>query len=343
LTNLLMTSRCVRSCPYCFAKREMEGSPSGDIVTWENLIYLADFLETSSLHHLSLLGGEPTLHPKFVDMVLFLIERRFRVTVFTSGIMSDRRLQELSDHLSPISQENLNFVVNLNNPVQTPAPDHEAVRIAKFLSLMGPWSTPGFNIYRTDFDLTFLFDLIARYGMKRHIRLGLASPMPGVSSTFIQPEEVVGVVHRLVTFRPLFDRLAVKAGLDCGFPLCAFNDEELGWLLRNTGQFKFGCGPAIDLTPDLNVYACFPMSGFYKRSLFEFNSMKQVNDYYQELFDHVRGETAGIFDACDGCIHREERRCSGGGVCQVMNRFIHEAPVRTEEIERGLSKPCLAV
>ncbi len=179
-----MTSRCVRSCPYCFAKREMEGSPSGDIVNWENLIYLADFLAASDQDRLSLLGGEPTLHPEFVDMVLFLIERKFHVTVFTSGIMADARLRELADHLSAVPPARLSFVVNLNNPDQTPAPKQEGTRIAKFLSLMGPWCTPGFNIYRTDFDIGFLFDLIARYGMHRHIRLGLASPMPGVESVY---------------------------------------------------------------------------------------------------------------------------------------------------------------
>ncbi len=343
MANLLMTSRCVRSCPYCFAKREMDDSASGGVVSWENLIYLTDFLAASNQDHISLLGGEPTLHPQFVDMVLFLLERRFHVTVFTSGIMSDKRLAELAEHLAPLSAERLSFVVNLNNPVQTPAPAHEKSRIERFLSLMGPWSTPGFNIYRPDFDIEFLFDLISRYGMRRHIRLGLASPMPGVSSTYIRPEEVRDIAARLYTFSPLFDRLAVKPGLDCGFPLCAFTDEQLGWLTRYSGMFKFGCGPAVDLTPDLNVYACFPLSGFHKRSLFEFDSMHQVNEFYMGLFNRIRSETAGIYEECDGCVHREEGRCSGGGACQVMNRFVGEAPVRLVEIERGLSKPCLSV
>jgi hypothetical protein len=343
MTNLLMTSRCVRSCPYCFAKREMAGSPSGDIVNWENLIYLADFLMASGQDRLSLLGGEPTLHPQFVDMVCFLIERNFHVTVFTSGIMADKRLRELADHLSSVPPGRLSFVVNLNNPAQTPAPKQESRRIAKFLSLMGPWCTPGFNIYRTDFDIEFLFDLIARYGMNRHIRLGLASPMPGMESLYIKPDEVRTVINRLYSFRPALDRFDIKPGLDCGFPLCGFTNEQLGWLIRHSGKFKFGCGPAIDLTPDLNVYACFPLSGFHKRSLFEFNSMKEIHDFYQGLFNRVRSETAGIYEECDGCIHREEGRCSGGGVCQVMNRFVGEAPIRLMEIERGLSKPCVAV
>ena len=54
--------------------------------------------------------------------------------------------------------------------------------------------------------------------------------------------------------------------------------------MRQSAKFKFGCGPAIDLTPDLNVYACFPLSGFHKRSLFEFDSMKEIHDFYQGLF-----------------------------------------------------------
>ncbi len=87
----------------------------------------------------------------------------------------------------------------------------------------------------------------------------------------------------------------------------------------------------------------FRSRDFTSGSLFEFNSMKEVHDFYQGLFDRVRSETAGIYEECDGCIHREEGRCAGGGACQVMNRFVGEAPVRLQEIERGLSKPCIAV
>ena len=46
-----------------------ESSPD-DVLSWENLIYLADFLEASDEHNFRILGGEPTLHPRQVDRFL---------------------------------------------------------------------------------------------------------------------------------------------------------------------------------------------------------------------------------------------------------------------------------
>ena len=73
MANILLTEKCVRSCPYCFAKEHMDGAESDRTITWDNLIYIADLLEISREPHVSLLAGEPTLHPDFIDFVLYLL------------------------------------------------------------------------------------------------------------------------------------------------------------------------------------------------------------------------------------------------------------------------------
>ena len=114
MANVLFTQRCVRSCPYCFAEKHMSESSPKDVLTWENLIYLADFLEASGERRFSILGGEPTLHPDFTDMVAYLLERKFEVKVFTSGIMADRVLEESAMVFSAAHPEQLSFICNLN-------------------------------------------------------------------------------------------------------------------------------------------------------------------------------------------------------------------------------------
>lgn len=343
MANILLTTRCVRSCPYCFARREMENSPPREALAWDDLIYLADFLQASGERHVSLLGGEPTLHPDLVDMVLYLVERRFNVTVFTSGIMTPARLEELGKYLTPLPLQRLTLVCNLNDPQQTPAAAGEEAKVRAFLEVLGPWTMPGFNIYRPDFSLEFLFDLINRYGMKRQIRLGIAHPVPGLGQNLMPPEQIGAAVSRFLSYRPLFDRYRVKPGLDCGFPLCRFSDEELGWFFRSTGRVTCGCAPAMDITPDMSVYACFPLSDFHRKSIFEFDSLGQARDYFMGQQNRIRNEIAGIYEECDGCVHREEGRCAGGGACQLLTRFVGEARVRMEEIESELPKSGLSV
>jgi len=171
MANVLLTPLCNRSCPYCFAETEMSGPVRGRFMSWEDLIYIADFLKASGQRHMSLLGGEPTIHPKFVDFVLYLLAVDFDVSVFNNGMLSSSRLQEFKTYLTHVNTDRLNFVCNMNHPVQTPATEKETRRVHEFLSVMGPWTTAGFNIYRTDFTLDFLFDCISRYGLKRHLRL----------------------------------------------------------------------------------------------------------------------------------------------------------------------------
>ena len=43
MPNILLTQKCIRSCPYCFARKHMHDSPPDDILKWEDLIYIVDF------------------------------------------------------------------------------------------------------------------------------------------------------------------------------------------------------------------------------------------------------------------------------------------------------------
>ncbi len=313
MTNLLLTNYCVRSCPYCFARKHLSEAAPDDQLKWEDLIYVADMQEAQD-RHLSLLGGEPTLHPQYVDMVAYLIARGFHVTTFTSGVMSDRLHEEIEELMQGIPGEQINFVCNINDPALSPAA--ELRRVHRFLERFGERTTPGFNIYRADFSLDFIFDYVNAFGMVRNLRLGIAHPIVGHDNMFIRPEDMGGVAARLRSHFPKFELYKIGVGLDCGFPFCKFTDNDVGILYKlNNGNVHFGCGAAIDIGPDMTVWGCFPLSGYHKKSLFEFNHINEVLDYYKTLYRNIRVEAGGIYENCDECRHRESGVCSGG--CQA--------------------------
>jgi hypothetical protein len=43
MANILLTEKCVRACPYCFAKERMDDSEGDTIVSWEILFTLLTF------------------------------------------------------------------------------------------------------------------------------------------------------------------------------------------------------------------------------------------------------------------------------------------------------------
>ena len=81
----------------------MSGPTGGQSLSWENLIYLADFLRASGQRQVSLVGGEPTRHPQCVDFILYLLDRGFDVTLCTDGILSPSRLEEFRHHLTEVA------------------------------------------------------------------------------------------------------------------------------------------------------------------------------------------------------------------------------------------------
>ena len=332
MANVLLTETCVRSCPYCFAKQYMTDADVQDSLSWDNLIYIADFLEGSGERHISLLGGEPLLHPQIAEFIIYLNQRGFFVTVFTSGIMPDNKFEDFARKLLTYKNElKLGFVCNVNEPRLSPKSEIEKIR--KFFMVFRERCSLSFNIYRLDFQMDFLLSYIVEFGLGRHIRLGLAHPIPGAKNKYIQPEDFHIVKDVLMGYFTKMFNLDIIPGFDCGFPLCMFSDEELGKLYKYTlGQVAFQCGPAIDIGTDLTCWSCFPLSGFNKKSLFDFNNFQELHNFYENKMQEVRLEIKGLYPKCDSCKSNKLGICSGGCLAHILNNFSQEGEIRCKEL-----------
>jgi len=330
MANVLLTDTCVRSCPYCFAREQKKNREPG-FMSWDDLIYITDLHEFSGQKAIALLGGEPTLHPYFVEFVMYLLERNFHVNVFTSGIMSDEKFDESVRWLAGVHPEKLSFVCNINHPDISPSPEYDKVK--RFLQYFGHFTVPGYNIYKKNFNLSFLFQLINEYGLKRHLRVGIAHPIIGYRNRFIKIEDIKDVGRRLISFLPVFERLKVRIGFDCGFPLCMFSNEELGRLFKlNNGVLRFTCGPVFDIGHDATVWSCFPLTNYHRKSIYDFNSIQDVIRFYENLHHKVRVEAAGIYEECDSCEYRKQNLCMGGCLAHLITRFDNEPKTRLQEV-----------
>lgn len=323
MANILLTETCVRSCPYCFAKQYMEDTELTDALSWDNLVYITDLIIASGERHISLLGGEPLLHPSIGEFIIYLSKRGIMTTVFTSGIMSPKKLEAFAEKLLSFPGLQVSFVVNVNEPRFCKSTELDSVR--RFLSTFSFRASLSFNIYRTDFNMAFLANYIVDYNLNRHIRLGIAHPIPGSKNTYIAPAHFGKVKDVLLGFFADFEKLHIEPGFDCGFPMCMFSDEELGRVFKyTTGQCSFRCGPAIDIGTDLSVWSCFPLSNYKRRSLLDFNSFREIIDYYGNEMEKVRQEGGGIYPECGTCLYRQKRLCSGGCLAHILNRYIEE-------------------
>lgn len=331
MANLLLTEACVRNCPYCFAKQYMDGVEDHSAITKENFVYAIDFLEKSGIKHISLLGGEPLIHPHVAELIEYLIiDRKFEVSIFTSGIIPQSKFEHFVDKMYTISQlgkGKLTFVVNVNEPRLSPQKELEKVHM--FLSSLHDFCSLSFNIYRLDYNIDFLIEYILKYGLRRLVRFGIANPIPGADNQYIHPRDFKKTKKALMSgFKKMYD-LYISFFFDCGFPMCMFTDEELGKLYKYTkNNVVFECGPTIDIGPDLMCWSCFPLSKIEKKSLKDFLNYDELYLYFGKLHRRVRKEINGLFPECDTCRNFEDGICSGGCLAHILNTFQKEGNIR---------------
>jgi MoaA/NifB/PqqE/SkfB family radical SAM enzyme len=340
--NLIITDVCNRNCPYCFAEfklnretRGAQGVPSSKkdrYISMENYLVYLDFLEKSSAGKVKFLGGEPTLHPRFTQLVDIGLERGFEVTIFTNGLWNDAVLEYFKGTASPLDRDihsRVNFVFNLNQPQRQTEKENRLQE--RSLEIVGEHAKCGFNIYRTDFDLLFLGDIIEKYSLQKFIRMGLACPIANTPNEYIKTEDLKAAGTRLAGQLCQLEKRDILGTFDCGFSLCMFSEEELGSITLSTGGFKSLCSPIIDVGADLTAWPCFPLSSMFNVKLTDFKSGKELEEFYNEKFKHFR--QFGSQDDCLGCKYLQRAQCAGGCLARGLVQWAKSDTAFFEKLD----------
>jgi MoaA/NifB/PqqE/SkfB family radical SAM enzyme len=91
--DVYISSQCNRRCTYCFLPADFFSS--GQRMSVDGFSGVVSWSQRYGVEEITLLGGEPSLHPSFTDMVALASDRGMRVRVVTNGARRFRRL--LSD------------------------------------------------------------------------------------------------------------------------------------------------------------------------------------------------------------------------------------------------------
>jgi hypothetical protein len=313
--NLLITTVCNRDCPYCFARGKIRSENATRFISLEDVDRVVGFLEKSGVNTISLLGGEPTLHPSFCEIFDRIRNHGFSVDLFTNGLMGDKAIA----CLAAADPDRLIVTVNVNHPESTPR--HELQQVRGVLEKLGKKAMVGFNIAAPDVDMGFLVELIRTTGITRCVRLGLAHPIAGGNgNAAMSPRGSLAVGSRIVEFARECDEQNISIAFDCGFLFCMFSDEEMGRLVRYRSNMEFSCRPAIDIGPDLDVWRCFPLYRRYRKKLTDFNSFKDVEKHFDSKLLWLSAH--GCLPGCRGCRYLLRGQCSGGCMSHKMRALL---------------------
>jgi molybdenum cofactor biosynthesis enzyme MoaA len=97
MANIILNGNCNRKCVYCFSGlKERKDSQ----LSLDNLTFICDFFARSKKRKINILGGEPTLHPRFDIFLEYLISRGLVIHVFTNGMAPAATLKKIAGVIS---------------------------------------------------------------------------------------------------------------------------------------------------------------------------------------------------------------------------------------------------
>ncbi len=315
--NLLITKTCNRSCPYCFAQTEvtLDSTHSAGNISFDAFKQYLSFLKNNSINSLKLLGGEPTMHPYFIELIDLGLKNEFTVTVFSNGIWKNQHRLKLRD----AQYKNIQYLINVNENKDTKA--HEKAQLVKTLEAVGEQVQLSFNIFRQDFDLTFLQDVINTYGLLRSIRVGLSSPIVGAGNSAINVSDLKHIGKRLIQQMTIMEAADILVEFDCGFTYCMFEESDAATIVQSTKYGLFStCDFIGDVDYNLDVWPCFPLSNAPHVNLEKYNKIEDIRNYYKNKFSSIR--SFGSTDECLQCKYLRRNQCCGGCLARSIEEIV---------------------
>lgn len=290
MANIAITETCNLHCKYCFANEYVNKQSNN--ITKENFIKAKDFILSSDEFNgrIGIIGGEPTVHPQFNELLLNLEQdaRVKSVTIFTNGIRID-------EFLPLCAKDKFKFLINLNSPDDIGSNAYSKIlNNIRLLISSGKQNdlTLGLNIYKPDLDFKFYIQALEKFGLQTS-RLSITVPNGEHAVEIERHKKFKAILYNIIV--ELMYR-GIRFLIDCNKPpVCIFTEEEIDKLemigacdLRKPHGIDLStckCNPVIDIMPDLTAIRCFGLSGISKVNISDFKSISELRQYYLKNFD----------------------------------------------------------
>lgn len=303
--NLLLTTRCNQRCPFCFISELDKGIDMSE----DELNYILSIEDISDIRSINILGGEPTVHPKFVEFTKALGEKNKNITVFSN-------LSSAPDILRKIDLPNIIIVANILRSL-----DINRNHVIENLQIIKEkhWEVIlSYTITEKTIASQDIIRLCQEQGIKA-VRWSLA--MPSYDGDNVHAPEIpsMSIIKEISAFVDRLFANRIAAFNDCPLPKCTECDK-ISQLIKQKYKLphtfvpiKTGrCYPPFDWLPNYRIQGCM---GIGSRLTFDVRNFKRIADietvYLQKL--HEISMKRIIDKKCEVCVYDKEcvGRCWG--------------------------------
>lgn len=300
--NITFKCNMYQICDYCYIrelKRQLPLHMSG-----EDFSRLLEWLVALGVDEIILLGGEPTLHPSFAELIRAVETADRSARMFTNGsyeratadlLSANRHIQTVFFHydesyLSPANGNRQRFLDNLRS----------ASRSGKKIWLR--W-----NIDSTNADHSEVVSLAEEYSAS----IGYSISVPVLGLNRIPILEVHQYAASLVRFVESASERHIDIQPGRAMPLCGFSPEQLDFL-RAKGNVQGQCVAINDLTvnTDLSLQLCSVTHSLRTTRVSGLSDLQEKIEFLKEREQELRAKPS--IPECDGCSFFEAGTCQGG-------------------------------
>lgn len=253
-----------------------------------------DFLAGSRELACCLTGNEPTLHPDFPELVGLARRKKIDPLVETSGIVLD----EVAKFLVA---ERVNVSLRLYHP-RFYDPEQRS-RLLALAGELGRQEVPLCVVVLASEsvdDYAWVGEFLRQVPCRQVVLRTLPTLDAGGRKQFASWASAVA---------PAFLAAGGAAVLDCGLQACAFDDADLGKLVRHGVRLQ-ECMPRLGVDTALRVYHCREMVPFAGAPLAAFKTVPQVRDYFYRRHNELQWDYR-FFPECPPCPSLRFANCQG--------------------------------
>jgi len=303
---IILSYDCNRDCFYCSAKGLKE-LRSGKIKTVE-FGALLDWLARQGIHMAGLSGGEPTLHPKFNELINLASEKGFSLEIATNNLFGENKRKAFE--CGPIKS----IAVHFDEPgFYSPKELDLFHQNLDFLSGLPASLGLAHNIFSKKTSHDHIFEACQKYGIKK-VSMSIVTPGVLKQNYFVKIREIDGLFQKIVSFAEQAESMGIEFELNNVLPRCAFSEEHSEFL-EEKGLLKSKClvhsekfNPIVTIQPDLSVNACSRTS-INRKNVLEFKSLRELKESMEREFEELRAEP--LIEKCLECKYWI-KKCQGG-------------------------------
>lgn len=319
MPNIAITTYCNLHCPYCFADTMIQTEDIKNITIEQfektlNWVYKNKDIDKNILEErIGLIGGEPTLHPKFKEILSIVeyYEKQYNIKsiLFTNAVYLEKFL--------PYLPSNMTLLININTPTAMTKEQWEKMnstldKLALWNWIQEPRVTIGCNLCMEIDDYSFLWNIVDKYKIK-YVRVSVTAPTKEEYKKN-KDEYYLKMLPKFLNFVKEADSRNVILGRDCNYiPYCYYeNEEELKLIkkvLRVPPCSSPHCGPVIDITPDFMASACFGAYKLIDCNLFDDYRQLQYYLLHKHIMPKFINNNSG---KCKDCEKHKLLQCQGG-------------------------------